>query len=103
MSPSVPPGFSLVSTAKYTQGHNNVIGIVVDCLPITKSGGTSYAVTFTLKDSVYGPRNPSWDGLKVKYFNNDEHRLPNVKVNDVILLRRLRVSQCQIIPCPFDC
>ncbi|CRG83729.1 Protection of telomeres protein 1 [Talaromyces islandicus] len=91
MPPSIPPRFSPVSTAKDAQGYHSVIGIVVDCLPKTKSGGTSFAVTFTLKDSGYGPGNPTWEGLKVKYFNNEEHQLPDVKVNDVVLLRKLRV------------
>lgn len=100
MPPSVPPRFSDVSRAKDAQGHHNVIGVVVDCLPKAKSGGSSYTVTFTIKDSDYGPGTNAWDGLKIKYFNNKEDLLPDVKVNDVILLHQLRVSQ--VFSCQFD-
>lgn len=69
-----------------------MIGVVVDCLPKYQTGGTSFVVTFTIKDADYGKGNQSWTGLKIKYFNNNEHRLPDLRVNDVILLRRIRVS-----------
>lgn len=92
MPASLPPRYVGVNTAKCTQGHHNVIGVVVDCLPRSQTGGTSLVVTFTIKDSDYGMGNQAWKGLKVKFFSNDEHRLPDVKVNDVILLQRLRVS-----------
>ncbi|EED12893.1 telomere-binding alpha subunit central domain protein [Talaromyces stipitatus ATCC 10500] len=91
MPASFPPRFVSVDTAKRSQGYHNLIGVVVDCLPKSRSQGSSYVTTFTIKDSDLGPGNQAWKGLKIKYFNDDEHRLPDVKVNDVILLRRLRV------------
>ncbi|OKL57574.1 hypothetical protein UA08_07010 [Talaromyces atroroseus] len=95
MPAAIPPRFVSVDTAKSTQGHHNLIGVVVDCLSKSKTGGTSFVVTFTIKDADYGKGNQSWTGLKIKYFNNNEHRLPDLRVNDVILLRRLRVRPYQ--------
>ncbi|KAH8696667.1 hypothetical protein BGW36DRAFT_398152 [Talaromyces proteolyticus] len=95
MPPVIPPKFSRVDTARNSQGYHSVIGVVVDCLPKRQSNGTSFTVTFTLKDSDYESGNKHWEGLKVKYFKNDEHLLPDVKVNDVILLRQLRVRLYQ--------
>lgn len=100
MPPSIPPRFANISRAKDAQGHYNVIGVVVDCLPMIKSGGSSYTVTFTIKDSDHGPGTNALDGLKIKYFNNNESLLPDVKVNDVVLLHQLRVSQ--VVSCQFD-
>lgn len=92
MPKPVPARFVSVDTAKSSQGHHNLIGVVVDCLPKVRTGGTSFAVTFTIKDTDYRKGNESWRGLKIKYFSNDESRLPDLRLNDVILLRRLRVS-----------
>lgn len=92
MPAGFPPRFVSVDTARRSQGFHNLIGVVVDCLPRSRSAGSSYVTTFTIKDTDFGSGNETWKGLKIKYFNDDEHRLPEVKVNDVILLRRLRVS-----------
>ncbi|KAE8555389.1 hypothetical protein EYB25_000084 [Talaromyces marneffei] len=93
MPAAFPPRFVSVDTGKRSQGFHNLIGVVVDCLPISRSAGSSFVTTFTIKDTDFGPGNETWKGLKIKYFNDGEHRLPVVKVNDVILLRRLRVRQ----------
>ena len=91
MPPQLPPRFVGVDTARASQGYYNVIGVVIDCLPKRRTSGSSVAVTFTIHDVNYGPENPSWNGLKIKYFSDHEHRLPDVRVNDVILLRHLKV------------
>ncbi|KAN0069345.1 hypothetical protein V8E54_012360 [Elaphomyces granulatus] len=93
MPPSVPPKFVDVRSARSGQGFVNVIGVVADALPKALSSGSSFMVTFTIKDSDFDGE--SWDGLKVKYFNNKEDRVPDVQQHDVILLRNLRVRPFQ--------
>ncbi|OQD71390.1 hypothetical protein PENPOL_c001G05005 [Penicillium polonicum] len=86
-----------ITTACSSQGNFNVLGVVVDTLPLFRTKGSSACVTFTLKDFDFD--GPTWrGGLKVKYFNDDESHLPNVKVNDVVLLRNLRVTIYQNKP-----
>ncbi|KAJ6144759.1 hypothetical protein N7470_008654 [Penicillium chermesinum] len=49
----------------------SVVGLVVDHLPPMHTRGSSICVTFTIKDSHWDT--PSWaDGLKIKYFHDDE-------------------------------
>lgn len=89
MARTLPPRFVDINTAKSSQGYMNVIGAVVDVLPKTLSGGSSFMITFTLKDSELD-RYPG-EGLQIKYFNNDEDALPDVRLRDVLLLRNIRV------------
>lgn len=80
-----------ITTACSLQGTFNVLGVVVDTLPLFRTRGSSACITFTIKDSDFDA--PTWQGgLKVKYFNDDESYLPNVKLSDVVLLRNVRVS-----------
>jgi hypothetical protein len=80
-----------ICTACASRGTFSVLGVVVDTLPLFRTRGSSACVTFTIKDSEFDA--PAWHGgLKVKYFNDDESRLPNVQVNDLVLLRSVRVS-----------
>jgi protection-of-telomeres protein 1 len=95
MPSSLPPKFVDVNTARSVQGFVNVIGIVVDCLQKARSSGTSFVITFTIKDCDL--EGQSWDGLKIKYFNDNELFVPDVKVHDVILLRNIRVSSLKAI------
>lgn len=79
-----------VSAACCTRTKVNTIGVVVDKLDVYKTRGSSYGVTFTIKDCDFDA--PTWQGgLKVKYFNDDQSVLPVVQVNDVVLLRGIRV------------
>ncbi|KAJ5980776.1 hypothetical protein N7481_008074 [Penicillium waksmanii] len=72
----------------------NTIGVVVDTLDPWKTRGSSYGVTFTIKDCEFDA--PTWQGgLKVKYFNDNEAFLPIVQLNDVVLLRDIRVTNFQ--------
>lgn len=91
MPSSLPPRFIDVNTAKATQGHVHVIGVVVDLLPKSRSGGSSFVTTFTIKD-VDIDGNPM-AGLKIKYFNDDESLIPELKLHDVVLLRNIRVGR----------
>lgn len=90
MSLSIPPGFNGIDTARSSSGVTNVIGVAVDVLPMAPTGGTSHVVTFTLKDTDLNGN--SWNGLKVKYFNDQKTLLPDVQLHDVVLLRNLRMK-----------
>ncbi|THC88443.1 hypothetical protein EYZ11_012106 [Aspergillus tanneri] len=72
-----------ISTALSTQGVVSVIGVVVDVFQGPwRSKGTSSCTTFTLKDSNLN-NGHTWDGLKVKYFRDNESQLPPVREGDV--------------------
>ena len=72
-------------------GRYNLLGVVVDTLPIFATRGSSKCVTFTIKDSdLDGP--PWAGGVKIKYFNDDESTLPDTRVNDVVFVRNIRVG-----------
>ena len=87
----VPPGYVDITTALYSRGSVNVIGVVVDVFgDVFRTGGSSVCITFTLKDTNLD-NGHSWDGLKIKYFNDDRASLPPVKERDVVLLQDLRV------------
>ncbi|RAL14925.1 telomere-binding alpha subunit central domain protein [Aspergillus homomorphus CBS 101889] len=84
-----------ISKALASPGNVNIIGVVVDVMPgVWKSRGSSTCVTFTVKDSNL-ENGHTWDGLKVKYFRDNENSLPPVQVHDVILLRNLWVRSLQ--------
>ena len=89
MLPILPPGFLDINTALSSQGIKNVIGVVVDSLSKTRSSGSSYVVTFTLKDADFN--GDTRNGLKIKYFNDDDQLLPPIELYDVVLLRNIRV------------
>lgn len=80
-----------IATACSTHGLVNTLGVVVDKLPPFHTKGSSSCVTFTIKDNdIYGG---DWrSGLKIKYFNDDESRLPAICDDDVVLIRGVRVS-----------
>lgn len=81
-----------ISTACASRGNINVMGVVVDTLPLYRTRGSSACITFTIKDCDFD--GPSWlGGLKIKYFNDDDSRLPNVQLNDIVLLRDIKVSE----------
>ncbi|KAJ5656653.1 hypothetical protein N7507_008603 [Penicillium longicatenatum] len=87
--PAVDP-ITSIETACHSRGLASVIGMVVSKLDVRHSKGSSYTVTFELKDSRFDT--PAWaDSLKVRFFNNDESKLPHVQNNDVVLLRNIRV------------
>lgn len=87
----LPPGFEDVATAQSrVSGAVSIIAVVVDALSPTRTLGSSYMSTFTVKDRdvASGP----WGGLKVKYFHDNRDHLPDPDVGDVILLRNIKVG-----------
>ncbi len=80
-----------ITTACSRLGYLSTIGVVIDVLPPYQTKGSSGCVTFTLKDCHFDQ--PSWyGGLKVKYFNDSIDALPPPQLNDVVLLRDIRVG-----------
>ncbi|KAL4893457.1 hypothetical protein BDV59DRAFT_177454 [Aspergillus ambiguus] len=78
-----------VPTALASSGLVSVIGVVVDVFgSVWKSRGSSSCITFTIKDCDLN-NGHTWDGLKIKYFKDDESDLPPVQNGDVILLRNI--------------
>lgn len=68
----------------------SVIGIVVDVLDPWRSRGSSFVSTFTITDSDFDRE--SWNGLKIKYFNDDQSLLPTPEVGNAVMVRKIRVS-----------
>ncbi|KAL2829247.1 hypothetical protein BDW59DRAFT_38385 [Aspergillus cavernicola] len=92
MLPGLPPNYVDVAKALVTRGAVNVIGVVVDVFGgAFKSQGTSFCITFTIKDCNLD-NGHTWDGLKIKYFKDSETLLPPVKEGDVVLVRDLWVK-----------
>jgi protection of telomeres protein 1 len=102
MRPSLPPKFVDIGTARSREGRANVIGVVVDVLPKTRSGGSSFVITFTLKDADLDGQ--TWDGLKVRFFSDNEALVPDIRQYDVLLLRNILVSTGYLSPAAlFPC
>lgn len=79
-----------ISTACTRRGSISTVGVVVDKLDVYRTKGSSSCVTFTIKDAHFDT--PSWsESLKIKYFNDNERVLPEIRLNDVVLLRNIRV------------
>ncbi|KAJ5713661.1 uncharacterized protein N7483_010842 [Penicillium malachiteum] len=86
-----------IATACSNGGISTVIGVVVDKLDIFRTRGSSSCITFELKDEDLD--GCAWEQcLKVKYFNDNESCLPHVMLNDVVLLRGVRVNQYKARP-----
>ncbi|EPS32783.1 hypothetical protein PDE_07743 [Penicillium oxalicum 114-2] len=80
-----------IPTACSRRGYLSTLGVVVDVLPPLQTKGSSICVTFTLKDCLY--EEPTWTGgLKIKYFNDHRDALPSVQLDDVVLLRDIRIE-----------
>ncbi|KAL3467857.1 hypothetical protein BJX64DRAFT_124142 [Aspergillus heterothallicus] len=91
MPAGLPPKYVDVASALVTRGAVNVMGVVVDVWGNPrKTQGTSFCLTFTIKDSNLD-NGHTWDGLKIRYFKETESFLPPVTQGDVVLLRELWV------------
>jgi len=89
-----PSGYVDLATAQNSPLHSlvSVIGVVVDCLPPTKSKGSDFSMVFKLQDPRLRDTTYSGEGLKVRCFNPHEGRLPPIKAKgDIVLLRRVKV------------
>ncbi|KAL8964159.1 MAG: hypothetical protein Q9183_004654, partial [Haloplaca sp. 2 TL-2023] len=88
MTSSVPSGFMPISAlSSHVDSLVNVMGVVTDFLPPTKSRGKDYTSNFRLADpTVYD------DGVKIRFFKPMESELPQIQSNgDVLVLRNIKV------------
>ncbi|GFF33223.1 protection of telomeres protein 1 [Aspergillus udagawae] len=81
-----------IPTALSSSGLVSVIGVVVDVFRGAFQSSRSWCITFTLKDTDFG-NGHVWDGLKIKYFKDNQSQLPPVRVHDVILLRNITIRK----------
>ncbi|KAF4210687.1 hypothetical protein CNMCM8980_004052 [Aspergillus fumigatiaffinis] len=81
-----------IPTALSSSGLVSVIGVVVDVFGGAFQSSRSWCITFTLKDTDFG-NGHVWDGLKIKYFKDNQSQLPPVRVRDVILLRNITITK----------
>ncbi|SLM38335.1 Telomeric single stranded DNA binding POT1/Cdc13 [Lasallia pustulata] len=92
METALPPGFTDLYTA--SSRHNvdfNLMGVVVDFLPPSRSRGTDWMCTFSIADSTVGGHD---DGLRVRFFRPTQTELPHIRgTGDVVVLRNVKVKQ----------
>ena len=92
MGAPVPSGFIDLYTA--STRHNvdlNLMGVVTDFLPPSRSRGTDLMCTFSIADSTLGGYD---DGLKVRFFRPTETELPRIQgTGDVVVLRNVKIKQ----------
>ncbi len=88
MAAGLPPGFVDLQTASDRLNEDlNIMGVVVDFLPPTRSRGTDYMSTFSLADST------GYDGLKVRFFRPMESEHPSIQgTGDVVILIAVKVK-----------
>lgn len=88
----LPPNYVGVTRAAEIRGAVNVMGVVVDIWGgAFKTMGTSWCITFTIKDSNLD-NGHVMDGLKIKYFAESENLLPPVQLREVALFRGIQVG-----------
>ena len=88
MTSNIPSGFVPISAlSSHVDSTVNVMGVVTDFLPPTKSRGKDYTSNFRLADrTVYD------DGVKMRFFKPMETELPQIQSNgDVLVLRNIKV------------
>lgn len=96
MASSPPDGYVDIPTAwKSRDRTGNLIGVVVDYLPPTKSKGIDWIFTFTIIDSRWKEDfDVRGDGLKCRYFKSDTTKLPKIESKgDVVLLRNMKLTE----------
>ena len=98
MSSGIPSKFTDLWTASTSNNHcfiTNVMGIVTDALPASKTRGTDFCCTFSLVDGKYGNFGSTGEeGLKVRYFRPVPEDLPPVEnKGDIVILRNMKFNK----------
>ncbi|KAL9041651.1 MAG: hypothetical protein Q9214_004034, partial [Letrouitia sp. 1 TL-2023] len=89
MSSSTPQDcVALSSIPKYLNSLVNVMGLVTDVMPATRTKGRDCMISFRLADStVYD------DGVKIRFFREREDQLPRIQgTGDVVILHKVKIS-----------
>ena len=91
MASEIPAGFvDLYSASLRVNIDINVMGVVTDFLPPTRSRGTDWICTFSIADhtSGYG------EGQKVRFFRPQESELPKIQgAGDVVMLWNVKLRE----------
>lgn len=97
MAAELPSKFVDLNTAltKTVGSEVNLIGVVSDHLPASKSRGSDWMCTFTIADKDYGRiGDVGNEGLKVRFFKPTPSEMPPISgKGDVVLLRNMRIKQ----------
>ena len=93
MSSVIPPNFvDLNSALSRRNVEINIMGTVTDFLAPSRSRGTDWMCSFSIKDPSYGGLCD--EGLKIRFFRPTENDLPSIKgTGDVILLRGIKIKE----------
>lgn len=91
MPSEIPAGYVDLQTALDRQNEEvNIMGVVVDFLPPSRSRGTDYMSTFSIADLTHGGYG---DGLKARFFRPIKSDLPCIRgTGDVIILRKVKIK-----------
>lgn len=89
MASKTPSGFVDISSAIAEPNREiNVIGVIRDMMPASKSRGLDWMCTFTIADDKCD------QGLKVRIFRSMESELPKIhSIGDVVILRNLKIME----------
>lgn len=96
MSTAIPPNFVDLSTASNTiNAEVNIMGVVTDFLPPSRSRGTDWICSFSIADHSHGQLGDLGnEGLKVRFFKPMESELPAIRgTGDVAVLRNVKIKQ----------
>ena len=93
MASTAPPGFIDLYTATSQPNREvNIMGVVTDILPPSRSRGTDLIYTFSIADSTLGGRYDQ--GLKVRFFKSTEDLFPKIQgTGDVVVLKNIKITQ----------
>lgn len=93
MSSAVPSGFvDLFAASSRLSAQVDIIGVVTDIMPPSRSKGPDWIYTFSIADPTFGG---DYDqGLKIRFFKPTESELPKIQgTGDVIVLRSMKIMQ----------
>ncbi|KAL9607001.1 MAG: hypothetical protein Q9167_008043, partial [Letrouitia subvulpina] len=89
MSPSTPKDYvALSSISKHLKSLVNLMGLVTDVMPVARTRGTDWMLSFRLADSsIYD------EGVKIRFFRQRENQLPPISgTGDIVILQNVRIS-----------
>ncbi|OCL03931.1 hypothetical protein AOQ84DRAFT_226728 [Glonium stellatum] len=92
MDSKLPDGFVSLQKAYTLEGQFvNIMGVVVDYLPITQSRGTDYTCTCVIHDPSWVNASSVEPGIRVRMFQQLESSLPRVHgVGDIVVFRNMK-------------
>ena len=94
MALKLPPGYvDLFTAATIRDVDINVIGVVTDYLPPSRSKGNDWMCSFSITDDSNRGYREYGDGLKVRFFRPIEAELPPIQnLGDLVVIRNIRAK-----------